>query len=144
MTALTATEAPARKQPRGSRGPHGLTWTLLRVHRSALWFWLLYVAVAAGVILWTYGPGGTAAMEELARSGCRDGGTPDPGCDALGPHGARWDTGIALGSALVFLAPPLIAAWAGGSLTGREMENGTAQLAWTQSVSPARWLAAKL
>lgn len=144
MTTLTATEAPARKQSRGSRGPHGLTWTLLRVHRSALWFWLLYVAVTAGVILWTYGPGANAAMDELARSGCRDGGTPGLGCDMLGPLGSRWDSGVVLGSLLIFFAPILIAAWAGGSLIGRELEDGTARLAWTQSVSPARWLAAKL
>ena len=30
------------------------------------------------------------------------------------------------------------------ALIGRELESGTARLAWTQSVSPARWLAAKL
>ncbi|MFI1361031.1 cbb3-type cytochrome c oxidase subunit 3 [Streptomyces sp. NPDC020898] len=144
MTTLTTTEAPARKQPRESRGPHGLTWTLLRVHRSALWFWLLYVVVSAGVILWTYGPGTSAALDELARSGCRDGGMPNLGCDMLGPAGNRWDSGIVLGSLLIFAAPFLIAAWAGGSLIGRELENGTAELAWTQSVSPARWLAAKL
>jgi hypothetical protein len=34
--------------------------------------------------------------------------------------------------------------FAAGSLTSRELENGTARLAWTQSVTPARWLAAKL
>ncbi|WP_308216378.1 hypothetical protein [Streptomyces ortus] len=38
----------------------------------------------------------------------------------------------------------LPAAVAGGALVGRELENGTAELAWTQSVSPARWPAAKL
>ena len=37
-----------------------------------------------------------------------------------------------------------MAAFAAGALIGRELENGTAQLAWTQSVSPTRWLAAKL
>ena len=144
MSTLTTAEAPARERSRGSRGPHGLTWTLLRVHRSALWFWILYVAVTAGVILWTYGPGANAAMDELVRSGCRDGGIPSRGCDALGTHGSRWDTGVVLGSLLILLAPFLIAAWAGGSLIGRELENGTARLAWTQSVSPARWLTAKL
>jgi hypothetical protein len=39
---------------------------------------------------------------------------------------------------------PAIAAFAAGVLVGRELENGTAALSWTQSVSPARWLAAKL
>ncbi|MEH0419822.1 ABC transporter permease [Streptomyces sp. B21-083] len=143
MTALTATAPSARKQSRGSRGPHGLTWTLLRVHRSALWFWVLYVALTAGVILWTYGPGANAALDELVRSGCRD-GTPNLGCDTGSAHVSRWATGVGLGSSLITVAPFLIAAWAGGSLIGRELENGTAQLAWTQSVSPARWLAAKL
>ncbi|MDX3750727.1 ABC transporter permease subunit [Streptomyces sp. AK08-02] len=144
MTTLTVSEAPARKGFRGSYRPTGLTWTLLRVHRAALWFWLLYVVVVAAVLLWTYGPGATAAMDELARSGCRDGGIPNLGCDQLGPAGSRWDSGVALGSSMIALAPILIATWAGGSLIGRELEDGTAQLAWTQAVSPARWLAAKL
>ena len=144
MTVFTAAETPARKRSHSLYRPHGLTWALLRVHRSALWFWLLYVAVIAVVTLWTYGPGATAAMDELAASGCRDGGMPNLGCDMPGPAGARWDSGVALGSALLTVAPLLIAAWAGGSLIGRELEDGTARLAWTQSVSPARWLAAKL
>jgi hypothetical protein len=145
MTALTTAETPAAEQrSRSSRGPHGLTWALLRVHRSALWFWILYVAVTAGVLLWTYGPGANAALDELVRSGCRDGGSPDLGCDLMGANETRWGTGLSLGSALIFLAPFLIAAWAGGSLIGRELEDGTARLAWTQSVSPGRWLAAKL
>ena len=36
-----------------------------------------------------------------------------------------------------------VAAWAGAALVGRELETGTARLAWTQSVTPARWLTAK-
>jgi hypothetical protein len=40
--------------------------------------------------------------------------------------------------------PFAVAAFAGGALIGRELENGTAALAWTQSVSPARWLTAEL
>ncbi|MEU6228680.1 ABC transporter permease [Streptomyces sp. NPDC047042] len=143
MTATALTE-PARPARQRALRPTGLTWTLLRVHRSALWFWLMYVAVAAGVLLWLYGPGANAAMDELVRSGCRDGGAPDLGCDMLGPAGSRWDYTVALAGGMIALAPILIAAWAGGSLIGRELEDGTARLAWTQSVSPARWLAAKL
>lgn len=37
-----------------------------------------------------------------------------------------------------------MAAFAGGALTGRELESGTAHLAWTQGISPTHWLAAKL
>lgn len=142
---MTATALAAPKQPakQRTRRLHGLPWTLLRVHRSALWFWLLYVTVTAGVILWTYGPGADSALAELARSGCGD-GTPNLGCDMASANMSRWDTGMALGSGLMAVAPFLTAAWAGGALIGRELENGTAQLAWTQSVSPARWLAGKL
>src|SRR5690349_13377158 len=37
-----------------------------------------------------------------------------------------------------------VAVWAGAALIARELESGTAWLAWTQSVSPVRWLVAKL
>ncbi|KAB8161832.1 ABC transporter permease [Streptomyces sp. 3MP-14] len=40
--------------------------------------------------------------------------------------------------------PCAVAACLGAALIGRELERGTATLAWTQSVTPARWLAAKL
>jgi hypothetical protein len=45
-----------------------------------------------------------------------------------------------------FLAwlPCGIAACVGAVLIGRELEQGTATVAWTQSLSPARWFAAKL
>ncbi|MBW8738386.1 MAG: ABC transporter permease [Streptomyces turgidiscabies] len=144
MTAVTTTEAPARTRPRRPLTPHGVTWTLLRVHRSALWFWILYVAVIAAALLWLYGPGAHAAMDELVRSRCRDGVIPELGCDAPGPAGARWDAILSLAGSMIALAPVLIATWAGGSLIGRTLEDGTAHLAWTQSVSPTRWLAAQL
>ncbi|WP_062209164.1 hypothetical protein [Streptomyces sp. NBRC 109706] len=44
---------------------------------------------------------------------------------------------------LAWLAPG-IAACVGAALIGREWERGTVTLVWTQSVSPARWLAMKL
>ncbi|GAA2096671.1 hypothetical protein GCM10009801_66440 [Streptomyces albiaxialis] len=47
-------------------------------------------------------------------------------------------------TAATLAVPFLVAAWAGASLTGREVENGTARFAWMQGVSPARWLAANL
>ncbi|MFF1560533.1 hypothetical protein [Streptomyces sp. NPDC058279] len=44
----------------------------------------------------------------------------------------------------VGVLPLLLAAFVAGPLIGREFESGTYRLQWTQSVSPARWLAAKL
>ncbi|MFC8245428.1 ABC transporter permease [Streptomyces chartreusis] len=141
MTAVTTVETPAVTAP--SRGPRGLLWTMLRVHRWALWFWVLLVAFGAGALLWAYGPGADAAWAEFRRLGC-DSGQPVLVCDYTGPAYKRYDTFNSLGAGVLGLAPFLAAAWAGGALIGRELENGTAQLAWTQSISPARWLAAKL
>ncbi|MEU6546517.1 ABC transporter permease [Streptomyces sp. NPDC046859] len=140
MTAVTpgTTAAVARR-----RGPRGLLWATLRVHRSALWFWVMLVAVGAGVLLWAYGPGADAAWAEYRSRGCLD-GRPSLGCDMGGAAAGRYQSAEALAGGLIGLVPFLTAAWAGGALIGRELESGTARLAWTQSVSPARWLAAKL
>jgi hypothetical protein len=45
---------------------------------------------------------------------------------------------------LISLASFCVALFAAGPLIARELERGTNRLAWSQSVSPARWLAAKL
>ncbi|MFE7758301.1 hypothetical protein [Streptomyces sp. NPDC057418] len=46
----------------------------------------------------------------------------------------------------VFLTvlPALFSAFVAGPLIARELESGTFRMSWTQSVSPARWLTAKL
>lgn len=137
MTAVTTTA------PRTGSGPRGLTWTLLRLHSPAVWFWALLVLVAAGTLLWAAVPGKDAAWAAYYTEQCHD-GVPNEGCDYANPAIDRYDTAISLGSGIINLAPLLVAVWAGASLIGRELENGTAKLAWTQSVSPARWLAAKL
>ncbi|UIX32904.1 ABC transporter permease [Streptomyces sp. GQFP] len=136
---VTVTGPAARR----TRRPHGLPWAMLRLHRSALWFWLLLVALAAGILLWMYWWGADAVAAEYARSGCDEEGTAEA-CFYSGPAYSRFSVGQSLSGALIGLVPLFTALWAGAALIGRELENGTAQLAWTQSVSPARWLAAKL
>jgi len=143
MTTTTALAAPTRPRRTGLRSPHGLPGALLVLHRSALWFWLLLVAVAAGALLWMYGWGADAAFAEFVRRGCVDGVLND-GCDYIGPAFSRYDIAETVSGGLINVVPLLTAVWAGAALIGRELEDGTAHLAWTQSVSPARWLAAKL
>ncbi|MDG5807183.1 ABC transporter permease [Streptomyces ossamyceticus] len=137
MTALTTTASRTRG------GPRGLTWTLLRLHTAAVWFWALLVAVAAGCLLWATVAGGDAAWAAYTSGGC-DNGEVDTGCNLNAPAIELYDTALYLGSAIINVAPLLVAVWAGAALIGRELENGTAQLAWTQSVTPSHWLAAKL
>lgn len=140
MTALSLRASAAESR---TRGPRGLVWVMLRVHQSALLFWLMLVTVAAGGLLWAYGPGADAAWAEYSEAGC---GTTTSGfdCDMYGTAFQRYDNIVGVSSGLLTLVPLLTAAWAASALIGRELENGTARLAWTQSVSPARWLAAKL
>ncbi|WAZ22617.1 ABC transporter permease [Streptomyces cinnabarinus] len=140
---MTAVTAPATGTAPRPRGPRGLVWVMLRVHRSALLFWLMLVALFAGGLLWAYGPGADAAWSEYLATGCGS-GQPSLGCDVSGPAYQRYDYALGLGGAVMGLVPLFAAAWAGSALIGRELENGTARLAWVQSVSPARWLAAKL
>ncbi|MET7735793.1 hypothetical protein ABZT02_31175 [Streptomyces sp. NPDC005402] len=126
--------------------PHGLVRTVLRLHRTALWIWLAFVAFTAGLLLWLTGPGADATARQLERFGY-GGGVMEAAYsgDTLlyftsGAYNNLFydpDTLITLGSFAVAL-------FAGGPLTARELESGTAQFAWTQSVSPVRWLAAKL
>ncbi|MFJ4723079.1 ABC transporter permease [Streptomyces luteogriseus] len=140
MTAVTA-ETPVAARPHP--GPRGLFRAMARVHRTALLFWIGLVAVEVVALLWALGPGANAAWAEHRAMGCHS-GSPNLGCDMPGPAMLRYETAVTLATGLLSLLPVLTAAWAGGALVGRELEDGTAQLAWTQSLSPARWLAVKL
>ncbi|MDX3235773.1 hypothetical protein PV392_08760 [Streptomyces sp. ME03-5709C] len=102
----------------------GLPWSVVRLHRVALWLWIGFVVAGSGLLLWSYRPGAT---------------TPVPGSRPFDDF-----TALHLTARLITLLPLAVAAFAGGALIGRELENGTAALAWTQSVSPSRWLAARL
>ncbi|MGW6258172.1 hypothetical protein [Streptomyces sp. NPDC055085] len=134
---------PFRPAPAPLR-PSGLTWTVLRLHRAALIVWVTALLVAGAVLAWMYviapdagvagGPCATSPVDGLPDCATVDAMTTDD----------IYNTGLDLvATALTYLMLP-VAAWAGAALIGRELESGTAQLAWTQSVSPVRWLAAKL
>lgn len=119
--------------------PRGLTWTVLRLHRIALWLWAGYVVVAAGVLLWLWGPGTNGlSVNEPCGSGDAE------FCAPIGPTAEMYKSALALVDVSLSTLPLVIAVFAGGVLFGRELERGTAQLAWTQSVTPFRWLVAKL
>ncbi|MFF5361222.1 ABC transporter permease [Streptomyces scabiei] len=116
----------------------GMTWTVGRVHRPALLVWSAYVLLMVGGMLWLhYVTGAEVRAEEAA---CRkvDGGCID--FESAFDH----SLGMSWVDALIAYSSYAVAAWAGASLTGRELERGTAQLAWTQSVTPVRWLTVKL
>ncbi|MER5753171.1 ABC transporter permease [Streptomyces sp. NPDC002088] len=134
MSTLTA-PAPAR-----SSRPSGPSWLVLRLHRPALLVWAVVVVVGVALTLWLGGPLTDASADAWRQYNACTQPTCPYDQDAITTYKS-----VALYAAfIVALAPLAVAAWAGGALFGREVEDGTAQLAWTQSVSPARWLAVKL
>lgn len=71
--------------------------------------------------------------------------TPRNDCgDVLGPFGQSYGTAFDLTQLLVLATPGLIGIFWGAPLIGHELETGTDQLAWNQSVTRTRWLAVKL
>ncbi|MFF3613827.1 hypothetical protein [Streptomyces sp. NPDC002580] len=137
--ALTSPVRSARLRPRG------LVWTVLRLHRTALWSWTAFVVLTAGLMLWLYGPGAEETRKHFDAFGYvavqRDAAAVGiTGSPLSGPFNYL----LQAPASLLNIASFAVAAFAGGSLVARELETGTARLAWTQSVTPARWLAAKL
>lgn len=141
MTTVTATAVSTTRVP---HGPRGLLRTVLRLHRTALILWGLALAAATAVLIWMYSLGDEARR---GTSACAIPATDTlPSCAAVDAITAddTYSTFIALITTCLSYVIFPVAAWAGGALIGRELESGTAQLAWTQSVTPVRWLAAKL
>ncbi|MFJ4485377.1 hypothetical protein ACIP3D_23805 [Streptomyces longwoodensis] len=134
MTALTGERAVTA--PPAAPRAWGTARTVLRLHRTAL---LLWVAVVAGLSSWLVWLTLVTAPAERAAIDCAG----EDFCDSTVP-GLGFGTPVGWIGMLVAYAFLAVAAFAGGALIGREVESGTAHLAWTQSVTPARWLAAKL
>ncbi|MEU3300239.1 ABC transporter permease [Streptomyces sp. NPDC006678] len=128
---------------RGSRGigllkgPVRSVWLL---HRRALLLFVAYLVLSAGSLVWLrfIAPG-----EELGPCGSL--GSDLPPCGPP-PLDSMFDFAGNLGAVAFAIAwlPLAVAFYAGAVLVGAELERGTAGLSWTQSVTPGRWLAAKL
>ncbi|MFE5734042.1 hypothetical protein ACFQ7A_24420 [Streptomyces sp. NPDC056528] len=125
------------------KGPY---WVTSRQHRRALWTALALAGAAVAVLiasrLWS-----DSTAEALRATGCTY-DSLDPSCFqparvyADGQWLARHLVEYAALGMLVL--PVLLGAFVAGPVLARELETGTYRLAWTQSVSPARWLAAKV
>ncbi|MEV3860594.1 hypothetical protein AB0J38_40590 [Streptomyces sp. NPDC050095] len=136
-------EAPVK---RTLPGADGLVWTVLRLHRTALWVWTGYITISVGLLLWLWGPGSSSAQKAFDAFGYS--GAQDNAWDGKSLYlpfiGHSFDSLFYDPLTLTRIAAVVIAVFAAGPLIGRELESGTARLAWTQSVSPTRWLATKL
>ncbi|MER7178690.1 hypothetical protein ABT404_04230 [Streptomyces hyaluromycini] len=137
MTALSAAPGPA---PAPAPASASASRSLSRLHRPALLVWAAFVLLVTGWLLWLHFS--KVPTERTCPHLPFDSKEYAANCD----YSAFTDANNVynfLGEALTY-ACVAVAAWAGGALVGRELESGTAKLAWTQSLSPARWLAGKL
>ncbi|MFI9806679.1 ABC transporter permease [Streptomyces sp. NPDC052301] len=133
MTAAALT-TPAAGRPR-------LTRWVLRLHRPTLYAWAGLVIVLAALQLALHGPLADAAAEGWRQF---DACTHPMKCAYDQPAILRYKTCYSYTTLTLNALPFLVAGWTGAALVGRELESGTARLAWTQSTSPARWLAIRL
>ncbi|MFJ1750877.1 ABC transporter permease subunit [Streptomyces sp. NPDC088116] len=126
--------------------PRGPAWLAIRQHRFVLRI-VLALTVTGALILIHHRISIGKAAAAFAATGCSTSYEPVK-CDyylreypdseeafhALLQTSAFW----------IMVLPIAIGAFVAGPLIAREMESGTYRLAWTQSVTPAHWLAAKL
>ncbi|MEU0947705.1 hypothetical protein ABZ379_34145 [Streptomyces canus] len=117
--------------------PRGLARSVLRLHRTALIVWAVFVAGSVGYLVWLTEVTADSVHETL--DACRGDGSL---CGIGAWH--AYSESVSWISTIMYYSYWAVAAWAGGALIGRELESGTARLAWSQGVSPARWLTAKL
>ncbi|MFJ8860261.1 ABC transporter permease subunit [Streptomyces sp. NPDC102451] len=126
-TTVTGTPAARTARPRVLRG---LTWLVLRQHRTTLICVLALVVLGSLWIVYQRGQ-----LNDLLAAADRSGkSVPQP---AVGESFSRL-------TSLLTLLPGVLAVFLGAPLIAADQEQGTAQLVTTQSVTRRRWLAAKL
>jgi hypothetical protein len=117
-----------------------LTWRQFRAQAAAA-----FVALAAfATLLGVTGPKLASQYAARGVAGCRGGGCGLAASNFLGLLGGIYPVVYILGLAGVVLAPALIGIFWGAPLIARELETGTFRLAWTQTITRARWLGSKL
>ncbi|MFJ8854194.1 ABC transporter permease subunit [Streptomyces sp. NPDC102437] len=125
------------------RGPERV---VVAHHRWALWVMgalpVLALAVLAGTWLWT-----DHVADAFAATGCSVVHTT-PGCvDTVDEYLGRqpWlQDAVNWSRVLMTVLPAFVGIFVAGPVIARELESGTYKVAWSQSVTPARWFAAKL
>ncbi|MFI8874067.1 ABC transporter permease [Streptomyces sp. NPDC055243] len=127
----TLTEKPRTGQAAVKPGLlHGLTWLVLRQHRTTTWIVVALVVLGAGAIVYERGE----MADMLAGLGW-----PDKDVSLTTSPRSYDYIAEALGA-----LPVVLAVFIGAPLIASDQEHGTAQLVTTQSVPRRRWLAAKL
>jgi hypothetical protein len=143
MSALTHAGRPApasgRSRERGGARLADLVWLTWRQHRTVVIASLVIAAAVTGSMLYVAARI-TAIIQECGNAACPDGSAQ------AAPLGGSF--GLTSRSAYLTLAvmllPLLAGMFLGVPLLAREHEQRTLLLAWSQDVTPQRWLWTKL
>ncbi|MER5892114.1 hypothetical protein [Streptomyces sp. NPDC001876] len=126
------------------RGPARVA---VRQHRRTLRIAGL-VAVAAIVVLIGFALRTSHLIDAFAASTCKASGVSGPACDQrivdFNGSMSLYSTLLMYAQLALMVLPGAVGAFFAGPVIARELESGTYRMAWTQSVTPTRWLAAKL
>lgn len=120
-----------------------MTWLTWRQFRPQA-FVALAAMAAYAVLLAATGPHLAALFAARGLDGCRSGCTHAATLFALSLNRNGYTVLFGFAAGLNLLTPLLTGLFWGAPLIGRELETGTAALAWNQSVTRTRWLAVKL
>ncbi|WP_405693204.1 hypothetical protein [Streptomyces sp. NBC_01185] len=138
---MTTTLTPARPSLRGPAR------VVVRQHRLTLWI-VGGLALAAVVGLIALVLRSSHVAEVFGASNCPVDGGAGRACDQTARTYAdsmnTYRRVFDYYAALLVALPTLFSAFVAGPVIARELESGTYRMSWTQSVSPARWLAARL
>jgi hypothetical protein len=144
MSAPAHTDQPAapassRGEERGGARLADLAWLTWRQHRTALIAGLVLAAAVCAAMLYL------AARVTTINAECGNAACPSGAAQALplgGPFGLDALSGYLAGAAM--LLPLLVGVFLGAPLLAREHEQRTLLLAWSQDITPQRWLWTKL
>lgn len=127
-----------------SRRLSGLAWLVWRQHRFAAGLLVAVMLLATGW-LWYQHSVLLEGLHRLQQAGCGTLEHSSPSCWSLSAAPEEARVGF-LGAfqPLMLLVPALLGMFLGAPLLAQEFERGTHRLAWSQSVTRGRWLAARL
>ncbi|WEV28964.1 ABC transporter permease [Streptomyces sp. 71268] len=128
---LDASTTEANRRPRLS----GMTWLVWRQHRAVFWTILVATVLFVGWMVYQRGQ----LVDFL------DGhGYPGRSLHEAGDRFQQYHEAFSIGSMSLQVVPILLGVFLGAPLIAGDLENGTAKLVASQSLSRTRWLATKL
>ncbi|MFF2526670.1 DUF2339 domain-containing protein [Streptomyces liangshanensis] len=126
--------------------PRGPLWTAARLHRRTLWAGAGLVVLAFAALLYQRFHSASVA-DAFPATGCTIDSATLACHDAVRSYinaQMTFQAWLSYLGLFLLVLPGVVGAFVAGPVIARELESGTYKLAWSQSVTPARWLAAKL